>query len=223
VPKPDWRRAGEAQQSSPRWLTVAEAGLGLSILGRVISYLPVFYESFSRRELHISLLDAREGSPPTAAELIARQAKYPKQFERQLASWEKWAADLLQDELSYPMMAYFRSQHLNQSWVGALVTITDTSALIMLGAQGELRHQAEATFAMARHALVDSVKVLRLKPGPDSPNPNEDRLPSNDLQRIRRIVAESGAPLDSRLMSVERVGQLRASYETKPRRSVLTC
>jgi hypothetical protein len=96
-----------------------------------------------------------------------------------------------------------------------LVAITDTSALIMLGAQGELTHQAEATFATARHALVDSVKVLQLNPGPNGPSPNEGRLSPEDLQRIRRIVAEAGVALDPRLMSVERVGQVRASYENQ--------
>jgi len=94
--------AGDTLQGFSRWITISEAGLGFSFLALVIGYLPVFYQSFSRRELHISLLDARAGSPPSAGELIARQGKHPQQLERQLAAWEEWAADLLQDELSYP-------------------------------------------------------------------------------------------------------------------------
>ncbi|MCU1300489.1 MAG: two pore domain potassium channel family protein [Candidatus Sulfotelmatobacter sp.] len=201
--------AGDTPNGFSRWITISEAGLGFSFLALVIGYLPVFYQSFSRRELHISLLDARAGSPPSAGELIARQGNYPRQLERQLAAWEEWAADLLQDELSYPMLAYFRSQHLNQSWMGALVAITDTSALVFLSAKDELKHQAEATFAMARHALIDSSKVLGLDPHPNG----IDRLTPAAFGEIRKIVKNANAALDSQLLRDEDIVRLRASYE----------
>jgi hypothetical protein len=200
---------GEAPKDISRWINVVEAGLGFSFLGLVISYLPVFYQSFARRELHISMLDARAGSPPSASELIARQAKFPRQLESQLLAWEEWAADLLQDELSYPMLAYFRSQHLNQSWIGALVAIADTSALIMLSAEGELQHQAQATFAIARHALIDSTKVLRLK----LPRDPCDRLSADDLRAIRDIVARGGTALNAQSLNFEEVKEALQSYE----------
>ncbi len=34
-----------------------------------------------------------------------------------LADWEMWSADLMESHLSYPALAYFRSQHDNQSWI----------------------------------------------------------------------------------------------------------
>ncbi|MDQ2733096.1 MAG: potassium channel family protein, partial [Armatimonadota bacterium] len=46
-----------------RILAVLEAGVGFGFLAIVISYLPVLYQSFSRREVGISLLDSRAGSP----------------------------------------------------------------------------------------------------------------------------------------------------------------
>src|ERR1017187_1216469 len=55
-----------------RFLAVLEAGMGFGFLGAVIGYLPTIYSAFSRREIEISLLDVRAGSPPTAAELIGR-------------------------------------------------------------------------------------------------------------------------------------------------------
>ncbi len=60
--------------SLARALSVIEAGMGFAFLGVVIGYLPVVYASFSRREIQISMLDARAGSPPTAAELLVRLA-----------------------------------------------------------------------------------------------------------------------------------------------------
>ncbi len=57
-----------------RILAVVETGLGFGFLAVVISYLPVLYQAFSRREVMISLLDARAGSPPTAAQFLVRSA-----------------------------------------------------------------------------------------------------------------------------------------------------
>ena len=57
-----------------RALSVIEAGMGFAFLGVVIGYIPVVYASFSRREIQISMLDARAGSPPSAAELLVRLA-----------------------------------------------------------------------------------------------------------------------------------------------------
>src|SRR5262245_30827794 len=58
-----------------RFLTVVEAGVGFGFLALIISYLPVLYQAFSKREIAISLLDARGGSPPTACELLVRAAR----------------------------------------------------------------------------------------------------------------------------------------------------
>jgi len=59
--------------SAERVLAVFESGLGFGFLALVVSYLPVIYQAFSRREVNIVLLDARAGSPPTAAEILRRE------------------------------------------------------------------------------------------------------------------------------------------------------
>ena len=56
--------------AATRLLTVIEAGIGLGFLAIVIGYLPALNQSFSRREVNISLLDSRAGSPPTASEML---------------------------------------------------------------------------------------------------------------------------------------------------------
>src|SRR6202008_4721760 len=98
---------------------VIEAGLGFGFLAIVIGYLPVIYSSFSRREVIISMLDARAGSPPTAAELVQRHVQDFgfEDLNRLLRDWEEWSAELLESHLSYPVLGYFRSQHDNQSWL----------------------------------------------------------------------------------------------------------
>ena len=140
-----------------RFLSVVEAGVGFGFLAVVISFLPVLYQAFSRREITISLFDARAGSPPSAGELFRRFAEAHSLADVRplLVDWERWSAELLESHLSYPMLRFYRSQHDNQSWVAALTTILDTSALLIAAVDGADGHQARLTFAMARHAAVD--------------------------------------------------------------------
>ena len=175
-------------------LTVIEAGTGFAFLAVVIGYFPVIYQAFSRRETAISLLDARAGSPPTAAELLWRY-RWDRQGDaltELLKEWERWAADVLESHLSYPALAYFRSQHYNQSWLGALTTILDASALIMVGRErgGHCARQAALTFAMARHALVDLAQVFNTPPRQPA-----ERLAGADFPRLQARLAEAGLRL----------------------------
>ena len=82
---------------------------GFGLFAVVISYLPVLYQSFSKREASISLLDARAGSPSSAVELLRRH--HPdKNFEdlkTLLGEWERWSAELLESHLSYPVLCFF--------------------------------------------------------------------------------------------------------------------
>ena len=190
-------------------LTVSEVALGYSFLALVISYLPVFYESFSKRELRISLLDARAGSPPIAVELLLHQGANPDKLERQLADWEEWCAELLESHLSYPVLSYFRSQHSNQSWLGTLTTIVDATAIVMVTAKGDLKQQAEVTFAIGQHAMKDLCAVYRLFPLP----PNADRLPPDAVARLRTALAAGPIPLHLDGASEAKLQSLRGGYE----------
>src|SRR5918994_118372 len=51
---------------------VGEAVIGLGLVALLISFLPSIYSAFQRRELMVSLLQVRAGSPPTAVKLIVR-------------------------------------------------------------------------------------------------------------------------------------------------------
>ena len=192
-----------------RAVTVVEAGTGFLFLAAIIAYLPVLYQAFSRREVAISLLDARAGSPPTAGELLFRHAHDPQALADLLRAWERWAAELLESHISYPVLSYFRSQHDNQSWVSSLTAILDTCALVLAGATGHLARQAHLTFAMARHAVIDLTQVLRTAPIP----PSADRLPNADLARLRARLARAGATFDDGDDADRTLAKLRGMYE----------
>ena len=200
-----------AQRWPGRLLTILEAGMGLGFLAIVIGYLPVLYQAFSRRELNISLLDARAGSPSTAAELLRRHFDGDQFVELSafLRDWERWAAELLETHLSYPVLAYYRSQHSNQSWLSALTTILDASALVIVGIDGTPAHQAHLTFAIARHAVVDLANVFNTKPH----HPSRDRLPKDELTRMRANLKTLGILLNDGDAATEKLNKLRGMYE----------
>lgn len=197
--------------SLARALAVLEAGMGFAFLGVVIGYLPTIYSAFSRREIEISLLDARAGSPPTAAELLTRFGNCPQQavLDRILKDWEYWAAEVLESHLSYPVLSFFRSQHYNQSWLGALTTILDASALLMTGVNEINDEQARLTFAMARHAIVDLAQVMRAQYDGHA----DDRLSAVELSRLRGALGEEDLHLKDGAGPEANLAELRSLYE----------
>jgi hypothetical protein len=194
-----------------RVLAVLESGLGFGFLAVVVSYLPVLFQAFSQREAVISLLDARASSPPSAAQALLRLAKAgnPAAIDPLLASWERWAAELLESHLSFPVLSYYRSQHDNQSWLAALTAMLDTCALLIAGGTGRGAYQAQLTFAMARHAAVDLTLVLKTKPQ----MPELDRLPAGSLTRLRQALREAGLELRGGPAADREFAALRAAYE----------
>jgi hypothetical protein len=199
------------KDSLGRVLGVLEAGLGFGFLAIVISYLPVLYQAFSRREITISLLDARAGSPPSAGELLRRiaAARSPGAVGPLLAEWERWAAELLESHLSFPVLSYYRSQHDNQSWVGALTTILDSSALLIAAGEASESYQARLTFAMARHAAVDL--AMTVSAPPRAPEP--DRLATTDLARLTDDLRGAGMTLRDGPEVTRALAELRNLYE----------
>jgi len=195
-----------------RFLTVVEAANGFGLLAVCISYLPVLYQAFSRREASISLLDARAGSPSSAVELLRRHRAEDTfdDLNRLLTEWEHWSAGLLESHLSYPVLCYFRSQHDNQSWLRALTTVLDTCALVMVGVKDAPVWQARMTFAMARHALVDIAQVMRTKPHRDGV-PRD--LTRNEFLRVTKTLEENRIFLPNDEKTENRLAELRAMYE----------
>jgi hypothetical protein len=194
-----------------RFLTVIEAGIGFAFLAVVIGYLPILYQAFSRREVEVSLLDARAGSPSSAVELLRRHAGVEGADDlcQLLRGWEHWSAELLESHLSYPSLGYFRSQHEHQSWVAALTTILDACALILAGVEQGPRHQAKLTFAMARHAAVDLSQVFSAHPV----QTKEDRLPAADLGHLRELLATAGVMPAPAEAADTKLRHLRGMYE----------
>jgi hypothetical protein len=199
-----------------RFLLVAEAGTGLGFVALVIGYVPVLYNAFSAREVPVAMLDARAGSPPTAGELLLRHnfSGGHEALTALLAEWERWSAEMLETHISYPILCYYRSQHDNQSWLAALTAILDTCALVITTVEGPSTRQAQLTFAVGRHVLVDLGHVFhreaveqRLRSEPCT------RLPDEEFARLADLLCAAGFSMCSDLDVRERLFAIRRLYE----------
>jgi hypothetical protein len=141
-------------------------------------------------------------------ELLRRAAEHDAigSVEGLLADWERWSADLLESHLSYPVLAYFRSQHEHQSWLAALTAMLDASALVLSGVSGVSQWQARRTFAIARHAVVDLAQVFLIEPGTDG-----DRLAEGDSATICGLLTGAGLTLEPG--AAARFSTFREMYE----------
>ncbi|MGH2510947.1 MAG: two pore domain potassium channel family protein, partial [Ktedonobacteraceae bacterium] len=194
-----------------RFLVVAESGLGLGFLALVLSYLPVVYQAFSRREVNIVLLDARAGSPPTVGEILRRHVG-PEGIEsltQLLHDWERSSAEILESHISYPAVAYFRSQHNNESWLTALAAMLDATALLLSCTEEVELRQTRLTFAMCRHTVVDLAQLFRTPPH----NMPFERLSDADFDHLRAQIAQAGFQLRERNAAATKLAELRQMYE----------
>ncbi len=199
-----------------RFFTVVEAGTGLGFIALVIGYVPVLYSAFSERERAVALLDARAGSPPTAGELLLRHQfdGGTKALTILLAEWERWSATMLETHISYPILCYYRSQHDNQSWLSALTAVLDTCALIITATECTAQRQAQLTFAVGRHVLVDIGHVFgreaeeqRLRNAPLT------RLDDAHFARLCDLLQHTGIAVCSDFDMRRRLEALRRLYE----------
>jgi hypothetical protein len=198
-----------------RGLIALESGTGLGLVALVIGYVPVLYQAFSRREVSVAMLDARAGSPPTATELLRRHGFEGGQEALiiLLGEWERWAAEILESHISYPLLCYYRSQHDNQSWLSALTAILDTCALLITTVEGVTTRQAQLTFAMARHALIDLGHVFHVEKRSER-NPNHpDRLPPEIFGHLCEALGELEMRLCGDPASMQRLVKIRGLYE----------
>ena len=206
------------QRHLARAVIVLESGTGLGFVALVIGYLPVLYQAFSRREVSVAMLDGRAGSPPTAAELLNRHGHEggERDLARLLEEWERWSAEILETHISYPILCYYRSQHDNQSWLAALVAVLDACALLITTIEGPTARQAQLTFAMGRHALLDLGHVFYLEKVnevlPEAVQENE-RLPRETFNHLCAELGDMHMRLCGDPAAQQRLTAIRTLYE----------
>jgi len=171
-------------------LQVFEAATGYAVLFISIGYLPALFQAFSRRETAVSRLDPRAGSPPSAGTLLERSGERGgwEELDAYLREWETWTAELMETHLSYPILGYFRSQHVNQNWLAALTTIVDACAFAIAYGPEEAIDAAELTFRVGRHALADLAYAFSTRRVRKDPELGRERLSEERLAELCRAL-----------------------------------
>jgi ion channel len=192
-----------------RGLVVLMAATGLGLVAVVIAYLPVLYQAFNRREVGVLLLDARAGSPPSGPELLYRMggAGAKSALSELFAEWERWASDVLETHLSYPLLAFFRSPHDNTSWVTALGSVLDAATLLITAVEhhGDVHQHAKLLYGTGTHAVEDLFFYFRL----------EERtsvIQRDEFEEVYRDMEGFGLSLHSVDHAFESFTEARARY-----------
>ena len=187
-----------------------EAGLGLAFLAVIIGYLPVYYGAYSTREVFIIRFQTAAGSPCTALSVVTRFALLDQSTRLQLLmEFQAWAAHVLQSQRSYALVALYRSQKGNESWLAVLTVILDACALGITFPQDRPQLGTQATFEVALRAATDLVGAFRLKPK----SPPTDRLPRADFQKIFQTLIEVGMDVGATEETERKLAEIRGMYE----------
>jgi hypothetical protein len=194
-----------------RALVVVEVGAGIVFLAMIIGYLPLLDQAYAQREVGVQLLESRAGSPQSAVRLLQRFGR-PESAETltaMLLEAERWAAELSQSHLAHPVLAFYRSQHLDRSWLISLTTLLDSCAVLVVSRSGVPSYQARATFRMAVRAATDLARIAGLAPDRTA----SERLPPGDVPRLCAALESSGLTLPVGTDMEARLNKLRGLYE----------
>jgi hypothetical protein len=201
---------GPSGSTAGHLIGLFEAATGVAVLFIVIGYLPAVYTAFSRRETAVSQLATRGGSPPAAGVLLHRAIgrQHWEELKRELQEWEEWAAELMETHLSYPLLGFYRSQHVNQNWLAALTAMVDVAAFVKATAPEGKVVAADVTFSIGRHALADLALQYRAGPGTV-----QERLTEAEFDRLYAIVDAATDDVVDREAARLRLAELREEYE----------
>jgi hypothetical protein len=191
-----------------RLVALVAAATGLGLFALVITLLFTLYGSFQRREVAVVVLEAGAGAPPSGVTLLETYAvagildDLPLVFR----TWQSWAAEVLDSHLAYPVLAYFRSSHDNDSWISSLGAVMDASTLVLTTIKGGPKGWAKLSRSVGGHCLEDLVAYFGLSSEP------EVGVERSEFDEARRRLASAGFVLEDADQSWDSFVRLRREY-----------
>ncbi len=197
------------------FVAFSAAGVGLTLLALVITYLPSVYGAFSRREAVIAKLVVRVGSPPTGLALLCRSWRLGRfdQLEEVWEGWEDWFIEISESHTTFPQLVFFRSPHPENHWVLAAEAVLDGAALMITTCDVPRQSRAELCVEAGVGALVAVADFLGVPHRP--PEDDAEIALARELfdDALRRL-ADEGVPLhDDHETAWREFRQIRARYE----------
>jgi len=175
----------------------AEAAIGLAVLALLISYLPTIYNSFSKREVAVTDLGIRAGTPPTPREMLVRahQTGFLYEMDRFWENWMTWFTEVQETHTSYGSLAFFRSPNPNRSWVTAAGAVLDSAAIRLAVLDIPWTPAAPLCIRSGYLALREVAGFFGFDYD-DSPAPDDPISVSRDeFDELYEKLAEKGVPL----------------------------
>lgn len=197
------------RSAGTRFFSILAAVSGFSTFSIVTAYLFLLFASFQARETFVVTLGARAGTPPSGINLlgIAAYSDTSDDLSRLMIVAQPWVAQLMDSHLAYPVLAFFRSSHDYESWVGALGTMLDAATLLMTTVEGPHHGQARIFFNLGRHATRDLAKYFHL--ADDSQGAGIERM---EFDRACERLQNAGYTLRNRDDAWKQFAELRSTY-----------
>ncbi|HLX35901.1 MAG TPA: hypothetical protein VKR30_11755 [Candidatus Limnocylindrales bacterium] len=149
-----------------RAVVLVAGATGLMVVALVVTFLFSIYGSYQRRELEVIRLQATAGAPPSAVALLEafQQLGFADRLPAFFVVWQRWAAEVLDSHIAYPVLAWFRSSHDNLSWISALGAVLDAACLVLTTIRDLPRGDAELVRRVGAH-LVEDMSNLGFRAG----------------------------------------------------------
>jgi hypothetical protein len=178
-------------------VSFVEATIGLGLVALLIGFLPTMYQLFSRREVLVSQLDVRAGTPPTPVALF-RRAKligWIPELDGFWLDWERWFTEVEESHTSYLALPFFRSPHHGRSWITAAGAVLDSAAL--RASAIDLPHSWQAPLCLRAGYLalrrIAGAYGIRYDPDPAPTDPIS--ITRDEFDEVLSQLAELGVPL----------------------------
>jgi len=146
-----------AQGGLARIVAIVAAASGLGAVALVVTYLYSLFGSYQRREAQVVALQGIAGAPPSAVAILEsfRNLDMLDRLPDLFLEWERWAAEVLDTHVAYPLLGYFRSSHDNITWIGALGSMLDAATLVTTTIEDVPRGEAERFRLVGSHLVED--------------------------------------------------------------------
>lgn len=193
-----------------RAISLAAGASGFGVISTTTAYLFAIFGAFQAREQFVVTTGARAGSPPSGIGMlaIAARAGTIESLPAVMLEAQKWCASILETHRAYPVLAYFRSSHDYESWVGTLGTLLDCAVLMMTTVECD-RGEARMLYSLGRHATNDLAHYFHLGDDVDTSDP---LITGEQFDDARKRLEESGLRLTDRDEAWQRFSRLRGAY-----------
>lgn len=197
-----------ATQPLARFIALAAGATGLAVFALVVTFLFSLFAAFQRREVAVVTLESGAGAPPSGVTLLETYALAGIQDDLRLVfqRWQAWSAEVLDSHLAYPVLAYFRSSHDNDSWIGSLGAVMDAATLVLTTVEDGPKGWAKLARAVGGHCIEDLVLFFRL------PDVREVGVELHEFRQARVRLADAGYRLRAETESWEAFQRYRSEY-----------